>query len=117
LAGLKISRHPAVPHGRDGRGVIDHLIITERKLYSFKDSGLLAELSKSEKYVLKYKKEEQRLKKEGEKKGIQKGRKEGHKAGAKQKAVEMAKAMKKRGYDVKEIADVSKLSIKQIEKL
>ena len=47
--------------------VIDHLIITERKFYSFKDSGLLAELSKSEKYVLKYKKEEQRLKKEGAK--------------------------------------------------
>ena len=85
--------------------VIDHLIISERKFYSFKDSGLLAELSKSEKYVLKYKKEEQRIRKEGEKKGLLK------------KAVEMARALKKKGIDVKVIADVSKLSIKQIEKL
>ncbi len=89
--------------------VLDHLIITERKFYSFKDSGLLAELAKSEKYVLKYKKEEKRLK--------ELGRKEGEKRGALKKAVEMAKAMKKKGYDMKEIADVSKLSIKQIEKL
>ena len=29
--------------------VIDHLIITEREYYSFKNSGLLAELAKSEK--------------------------------------------------------------------
>jgi DNA repair protein RadC len=93
--------------------VIDHLIITERKFYSFKDSGLLAELAKSEKYVLKYKKEEERLKKEGQKKGVKIGKKLGHL----EKAIEMAKAMKKRGYDMKEIADVSKLSIKQIEKL
>jgi DNA repair protein RadC len=101
--------------------VIDHLIITERKFYSFKDSGLLAELAKSEKYVLKYKKEEERLKKEGEKKGLQKGQQKGLEIGKKlghlEKAIEMAKAMKKRGYDMKEIADVSKLSIKQIEKL
>ena len=85
--------------------VIDHLIITERKFYSFKDSGLLAELSKSEKYVLKYKKEEQRIRKEGEKKGLLK------------KAVEMARALKKKGIDMKVIAEVSKLSIKQIEKM
>jgi DNA repair protein RadC len=101
--------------------VIDHLIITERKFYSFKDSGLLAELSKSEKYVLKYKKEEERLKKEGEKKGVQKGRKEGEKAGlkkgAKLKAVEMAKIMKKDGKTSEEIIRYTKLSKRQIEKL
>ena len=89
--------------------VIDHLIITERKFYSFKDSGLLAELAKSEKYVLKYKKEEERIRKEGEKAGLKKG--------VKLKAVEMAKALKKKGVDVKVIAEVSNLSIKQIEKL
>ena len=101
--------------------VIDHLIITEKKYFSFKGSGLLAELAKSEKYVLRYKKEEERIRKEGEKKGVQKGRKEGEKAGLKkgalQKTVEMAKAMKKKGYDVKEIAEVSKLSISEIQKL
>ena len=89
--------------------VIDHLIISERKFYSFKDSGLLAELAKSEKYVLKYKKEEERIRKEGEKAGLKKG--------VKLKAVEMAKALKKKGVDVKVIAEVSNLSIKQIEKL
>ncbi len=89
--------------------VIDHLIITEKKYYSFKGSGLLAELAKSEKYVLRYKKEEQRIRKEGEKIGIKKG--------AELKAVEMARALKQKGVDVKMIADVSKLSISQIQKL
>ena len=93
--------------------VIDHLIITERKFYSFKDSGLLAELSKSEKYVLKYKKEEQRIRKEGEKKGIQKGLQKG----AKLKAVEMARVMKKDGKTNEEIMRYTKLSKRQIEKL
>ncbi len=93
--------------------VIDHLIITERKFYSFKDSGLLAELAKSEKYVLKYKKEEKRLK--------ELGRKEGHKAGEKagvlKKAIEMAKVMKKDGRTSEEIMRYTKLSKRQIEKL
>lgn len=89
--------------------VIDHLIITERKFYSFKDSGLLAELTKSEKYVLKYKKEEKRLK--------ELGRKEGRKAGEKAKAIEMAKIMKKDGKTSEEIARYTKLSKRQIEKL
>jgi len=97
--------------------VIDHLIITERKFYSFKDSGLLAELSKSEKYVLRYKKEEKRLKeigrKEGEKKGVQKGKKLGHI----EKAIEMARIMKKDGKTSEEIMRYTKLSKRQIEKL
>ena len=101
--------------------VIDHLIITERKFYSFKDSGLLDELSKSEKYVLKYKKEEQRLKKEGEKKGLKKGQVKGVKIGKKlghiEKAIEMAKIMKKDGKTSEEIMRYTKLSKRQIEKL
>ena len=93
--------------------VIDHLIITERKFYSFKDTGLLAELSKSEKYVLKYKKEEKRLKDLGRKEG----RKAGEKAGVLKKAVEMAKIMKKDGKTSEEIMRYTKLSKRQIEKL
>ena len=34
--------------------VFDHVIITEAGFYSFRDTGLLAELEKSEKYVLPY---------------------------------------------------------------
>ncbi len=101
--------------------VIDHLIITERKFYSFVDSGLLAELAKSEKYVLKYKKEEERLKKEGEKKGLQKGEERGLKKGREmghlEKAIEMAKIMKKDGRTSEEIMRYTKLSKRQIEKL
>ena len=93
--------------------VIDHLIITEKKFYSFKDSGLLAELSKSEKYVLKYKKEEKRLKDLGRKEG----RKAGEKAGVLKKAIEMAKVMKKDGKTSEEIMRYTKLSKRQIEKL
>ncbi len=93
--------------------VIDHLIITERKFYSFKDSGLLAELAKSEKYVLKYKKEEERLKNLGRKEG----RKAGEKAGVLKKAIEMAKIMKKDGKTSEEIVRYTKLSKRQIEKL
>ncbi len=89
--------------------VIDHLIINEKGFYSFVESGLLLQISKSEKYVLRYKKEEERLKKLG--------RKEGRKEGEKLKAIDMAKTMKKKGYDVKEIAAISKLSISQIKKL
>jgi DNA repair protein RadC len=79
--------------------VIDHLIISERKFYSFKKSGLLDELAKSEKYVLKYKKEEERLKN----------------IGREERAVEIAKAMKKKGYALSEIAAISKLPIKEIK--
>ncbi len=77
--------------------VIDHLIITEESYYSFADSGLLTKISLSKKYVLPYKEEEERIRKE--------------------KAVEMAKAMKKKNIDVKVIAEISGLSEGQIEKL
>ena len=65
------------------------------------------ELSKSEKYVLKYKKEEKRLKDLGRKEG----RKAGEKAGPRKlKAVEMAKVMKKDGKTSEEIMRFTKLS-------
>ncbi|MEK6699948.1 MAG: JAB domain-containing protein [Nitrospirota bacterium] len=81
--------------------VIDHLIIDEEGYYSFTDSGLLKKISLSQKYVLPYKQEEERIQKRGEKK----------------KTVEMARAMKKKGMDLALIAEVSGLSIKEIEKL
>lgn len=85
--------------------LIDHLIIDEEKYYSFNESGLLARIRMSRKYLLPYKEEEERLRRQGEKRG------------AKAKAVEMAKSMKKKGYDVNEIAEISGLSAEEIEKL
>ncbi len=81
--------------------MIDHLIISETDYYSFVDTGLLQKLSKSKKYVLKYKKEEERIEKRGELK----------------KAIEMAKIMKQDGKTMEEIMRYTKLSKRQIEKL
>ena len=89
--------------------LIDHLIIDEEKFYSFAESGLLAKIRMSKKYLLPYKEEEERLKKQGEKRGRE--------AGAKDKAVEMAKALKKKGMDPAAIAEVSGLSLEEIQKL
>ncbi len=89
--------------------VTDHLIISEESYYSFVDTGLLLKLSRSKKYVLKFKQEEERIEKRGEKKGVQMGRL--------QKAIEMATGMKKKGIDIKVIAELSELSEEQIEKL
>jgi DNA repair protein RadC len=117
--------------------VIDHLIINEKKFLSFAETGVLERLAKSKKYALQYKEEAERLMqkgreegikigiekgveigvKKGEKLGIQKGRKEGRQEGELNKAIQMAKAMMKKGVEVKLIADVSKLSINQIRKL
>jgi hypothetical protein len=57
--------------------IIDHLIIFETEHFSFTESGLLDELRQSKKYVTPYKKEEDRLRKEGGKGGRREGRKEG----------------------------------------
>ncbi len=93
--------------------VIDHIILSETGYYSFTDTGLLLKLSKSKKYVLKYKEEEERLKNLGLKKGVEIGRKEGEKI----KAIEVAKVLKKNGVNVALIALASGLAEEQIEKL
>ncbi len=121
--------------------LLDHLVINEKKYLSFEETGALARLAKSKKYVLKYKEEAERLlnkgREEGRKEGLQegfekgeevgvkKGKKEGEKIGikkgqdlgAEQKAIQMAKALKKKGVDVKVIATASGLPINQIKKL
>ncbi len=93
--------------------VIDHINLSETGYYSFTDTGLLLKLSKSTKYVLKYKEEEERLKNLGLKKGVEIGRKEGEKI----KAIEVAKVLKKNGVNVALIALASGLTEEQIEKL
>ncbi len=84
--------------------IMDHLIINESEYYSFRDSGLLDELRRSKKYALKYL-EEKRIREEGEE------------LGGKRKAVEMAKGMKQRAIETQIIAELSGLSIEEIEKL
>jgi DNA repair protein RadC len=81
--------------------VLDHLIITEKSFYSFTDSGLLAQLEQSKKYVPDYKIREE-LKKQVEA--------EVRKSEREQQAKAMARAMKAKGYSVEEIAELTGLS-------
>jgi DNA repair protein RadC len=97
--------------------LLDHLIINEKKYLSFEETGALERLSKSKKYVLKYKEEAEKLLEKGRIEGIKIGREIGEQKGRQEERKEVAKALKKKGVDVKLIADVSKLSISQIHKL
>ena len=126
--------------------VFDHVIITEASFYSFRDTGLLAELEKSEKYVLpyelkaRYRKEmlstlqterkqssakiQQSLekgirkgRKEGIEQGIQQGRAEGIQEGAKQREVAIAKQLLKDGEPIEKIARWTDLRLDAIKKL
>jgi DNA repair protein RadC len=92
--------------------VLDHLIISEEAYYSFSDSGLLAELAKSLKYVPAYE-----IKQRYEKAAKDAGKEEGHKAGQNEKAKEIARQMKKEGYAVEIIMKITGLSKAVIGKL
>lgn len=100
--------------------VLDHIIISAQSYYSFAESGLLAELERSTKYVPDFilkeriKKQVDMAAKEGEQIGITKGVKKGEKIGENKKAVAMAKAMKKKGEPVKKIAEYTGLTKKEI---
>lgn len=78
--------------------VIDHLIITENSYYSFADSGLLASLAKSEKYVPQYILQ-QRYEKEAREKGSEQGRKE--------KEKETIRNMRAKGLTTDEIVELT----------
>jgi len=80
--------------------VADHLIITETSYYSFAESGLLAKLRVSIKYVPAYILAE-RHKREGEL----------------NKAMETALVMKKEGYPIADIARITGLAETKIKKL
>ncbi len=88
--------------------ILDHLIITESSYYSFANSGLLDELSKSLKYVPAFE-IKKRYEKQAEKKGKEKGNREGKKA--------IAKTMKDGGYPLEEIIKLTGLSKGIIERL
>ena len=88
--------------------IVDHMIITESSYYSFKESGLLAELEKSEKYVPNYilkRRYEKELEKYAEKKG------------EKNRTREIARKMKKEGYEIEAIMTITGLTKATIVKL
>ena len=88
--------------------VLDHLIITEKTYFSFKDVGLIKELEKSTKYMTAYE-----LKRRYQKEALAKG----EATGEKKKAVEMAKAMKEDGIAIETIVKISGLSPTTIKRL
>ncbi len=84
--------------------VIDHLIISEKSFLSFSDTGLMYELSQSTKWVPTFEL-------------IERAKKEALVAGAKNKAIDIAKEMKRRGLEINTIADLTGLSVEEIEGL
>lgn len=92
--------------------VLDHLIITETAFMSFEDTGLLAELRLSLKYVPDYE-----LREHYEKAAEEKGKKEGTEKGKKETAREIARIMKKEGYQTESIEKITGLSKTAISRL
>lgn len=80
--------------------VVDHMIITEQSYYSFKNSGLLAELEKSEKYVPPY-----MLQQRYEKKMEQFN----EKLIKKEQMREVARSMKHKGIPIETIMEITGL--------
>ncbi len=87
--------------------VIDHLIITEKKYYSFVDDGLLAELEASMKYVVPYLREAR----------IKEAIAKGQKAGIELNRLDIAKRMLSINMDIKNIITVTGLTKKEIQNL
>ncbi len=88
--------------------VLDHLIITEKTFFSFVDSGLLAELALSTKYVPAYelqKRYEKVAKEEGEEKG------------KKERSKEIARSLKRKGIDIEVIVETTGLTKSVIARL
>lgn len=84
--------------------VLDHLIISDKSYISFKNIGLMEELSKSIKYVPPYEL-------------VEKIRKEALAIGEKNKAVEIAKELKRRNMPIDAIVEITGLSVEEIDKL
>ncbi|WP_341839426.1 JAB domain-containing protein [Chitinophaga caseinilytica] len=88
--------------------VEDHYIISEKGYYSFAQDGLLAELERSEKYLLDY---------ELEARARDQGKEIGVKAGAREQAKQIARQMKAKGYTVNEIMELTGLGKAAVQRL
>ena len=88
--------------------VLDHLIITEKTFFSFLDSGLLEQLANSTKYVPEY---ELKRRYHEQIKEIE------QKKGGKEKAKEIARTMKKEGYETEDIMKLTGLPKATVNRL
>ncbi len=95
--------------------VLDHMIISDKEYYSFADSGVLAELEMSLKYVPVYMQKQKALDEQREE--FTKATKIIVEKTERDKATEMARAMKQKGLDVDLIAEISGLSRSEVERL
>ncbi len=98
--------------------VLDHLIITPKKYYSFKEAGIMEELKKSKKWVPPFveqeriRKEKEKIRKEALKIGKQEGIKEGKKIGKQMGLEKGLQKGKKEG-----LKEGEKIGVKKGEKL
>jgi DNA repair protein RadC len=91
--------------------IIDHLIISETEYYSFANNGLTDKMEKEEKFDLSFKKMDEALKQLKEKETELKEVRD-------KMTTQMAKKMISRGrYTIEEIAELTGLTIKQVEEL
>ncbi|GHN02289.1 hypothetical protein WSM22_37780 [Cytophagales bacterium WSM2-2] len=98
--------------------IIDHLIINEEKFYSFADSGLLKQIMDNSYYDLSF----SQVDKLKEQRAINERKAEQRLAAAemrirKEKDVEFAKKLLKKGLSISEIAELTGLEKKEVEKL
>lgn len=88
--------------------VVEHLIISLKTYYSFSDTGLLYQLSKSEKYVLPYKLKE-KIRKEAEEIGENKG--------AQKAFIKVAQTLKNKDFPISLIVDLTGITTAEAKKL
>ena len=91
--------------------VIDHIIITENSYYSFEESGLLAKLAKSTKYVPAF------ILKERYEKQAKEERAKAELKGENSKAKEIVLRMRSEGFDVETIILATGLTKAQINRI
>lgn len=120
--------------------VVEHLIISDRGYYSFEAHGVIKKLEKYSEWKPNYiqvqeiKKEALKIGeeiglkkgrregkkegiKEGKEKGIVEGKKQGLKEGEKRNSQKIARKMKKQGFEEKEIAKLTGLTLQEIKEL
>jgi DNA repair protein RadC len=122
--------------------VLDHLIISTKSHMSFADTDLMEKLKESTKYVPPYelaeriRAEEKKIREEAvrlerermdriikvaktvwTKSGLKEGRIKGIEKGERNKAIEIARGMKKKGYSIEDIIELTGLTKRAIEKI
>lgn len=84
--------------------VFDHLIVTERSFLSFKDTGTMAKLEQSTKYVPTYEL-------------IERAEKRATEIAKQDRTIEIAKELKRNGMTDQQIAEVTGLTVEEVTNL